>query len=55
MASRNPFSGIEQADVAFLQVGTVAFRCFVWQRNTQRTIGSEHQLLRRDRGGGDLH
>jgi len=39
MASRNPFSGIEQADVAFLQLGTVAFRCFVWQRNTQRTIG----------------
>ena len=43
MATRNPFAGDEQGDVAFLSLDGIAYRCFVWQRNTQRTIAESNR------------
>ena len=44
MAARNPFSGVEQGDVAFLESGGVAYRCFVWQQDTEVTVGESQNF-----------
>ncbi len=42
MASRTPFEGANQGDVAFLETGGVAYRCYVWQRNGPVLEGDDH-------------
>jgi hypothetical protein len=39
MAAEDPFAGVDQSDVALIETGGVAYRCYVWQRNTERTLG----------------
>lgn len=38
MADQSPFDGVTQGDVAFLEIAGVAYRCFVWQAQTTRSI-----------------
>lgn len=39
MALGNPFAGIQQADIAFLEHDGIAYRCVVWQRDTEVSEG----------------
>jgi len=40
----NGFAAIEQADVAFLESGGVAYRCYVWQRNAEYLEGESRNF-----------
>lgn len=39
MPSTAPFAAVDQGDVAFIETGGIAYRCFVWQRNSQYVEG----------------
>ncbi len=41
MASRQPFTGVDQVDAAFVESGGVAYRCYVWLRNEVFVFGDE--------------
>lgn len=48
MPSTAPFAAVDQGDVAFLEYEGIAYRCYVWQRNTAVTEG-ENRLYRGQR------
>lgn len=40
-----PFAAVEQGDVAFLEDGGVAYRCYVWQRNTETSFSENRRFV----------
>lgn len=46
MPADYPFASVEQGDVAFLETGGVAYRCYVWQRSVRADDASEVENYR---------